>query len=1370
MANNRRVIRKVTTQTQLVVDEQFWPVILALFILCGFSMGAVVAYLPFGARRTWMDATTWLFVIPVTTCAAIWILRYLPSRVVRRILQISFVLCLVVHLILLIVSLESGIFNRIWEQTARPTAVRQQRQPRVISVYQSHQLDQRLRPQQDFVRPVETTVPDPVEERVERTEEARNEPPIQQPPMPAPQTPRDIQPNAIERPTPAETRPRQSDDASRLSRQLAESRPQPNQPIRVPSVASPQAQSSSLEARGDTVRQQSAETQANRIQTATETAAPSRDTPMIAHRANERAPTTDTRSAPMLPRQLAQPTAVPQVDVRTGENPAIARQTVPGELEPARTTTPQQLTASPRTSPVAELTNMPQAAPTSTPTPRREQPSPAQPQLAQTPAPAANRQPRTTTRPDAASAAAAIATNAQPDPAGAQNIEAAAATISRQATAPPVPAASAAAAAVSSTNPRAPVSSSVVVRQSTNAIPSTNSSVVAASPRTASAARAVNAAAVTGSPTSTSGADSSTAALSGNSAGLQRQQQPTAAAGAAAGVGAAASPTTAPSVAMAGERAQSASASTATTTTSANHLARTTRSSQVATSTRLAQAPSAVTADAGGEQPEARPSRLAMSQSLGGIAGVGQTANLDRSPSTPSSPSTSASGSANRAEATQNLPPGPALAPSSSSLARRSLVGSDRPSASLRASTSSVAEAAGANRPAELNASSGASMIQQAANAPAGTVTAAKGNVDIDLGPTRIADAGGFERASGGGQPVIHFDNDGPSLARSQSGGPAPFAVATTTVDAVTASPSSASQPSSSEIASGSTAVGQSLQSGPAANNAGETAGLQLAGTTAGSGERVAATTMTRSNQSAGLPATETAGTAEAGDEAVGRRLARTASNAGSAGSLAGPVAAAPTAASSNTSELAATAPAQNDGGISRQISSSGAAAGQPDQIAASATVSGGDTVGPQTLQRAEAVDAISGPAVAGGGTSAPQRTATATREFTTNVTAETMTLSGSPASGGSPAGSDIAAQGGAPSPTATGTMGRASNSPVGAVASDMPRDAALQGGMDLVAGSSQRSSATGDSPAIGEATASAAPIARSGMSQFNASTSVVATPTIPSSPTSIAVDGSELNDAAIGSGSSLATQQSTAALPIEVAALDGVGGLGDRLTLDVGVNSRLASSESMEVQTTPSRFMRQEVGGAPQLNTSAVFAADAFRNRAPSRGDLPNRGGSGSGGPQTEEAIELGLTFLSRRQLSDGSWTLHSATEPVQLGSDTAATGLCLLAFQGAGYNHREFKYKDQVSAGIEYLLKNQKPDGDLFVPLDDISNRSVWLYSHGIASIALCEAYGMTQDPKLKDPAKRRSTSSSHLKTPRQVAGAINQVSNRTRPSAAG
>jgi len=41
--------------------------------------------------------------------------------------------------------------------------------------------------------------------------------------------------------------------------------------------------------------------------------------------------------------------------------------------------------------------------------------------------------------------------------------------------------------------------------------------------------------------------------------------------------------------------------------------------------------------------------------------------------------------------------------------------------------------------------------------------------------------------------------------------------------------------------------------------------------------------------------------------------------------------------------------------------------------------------------------------------------------------------------------------------------------------------------------------------------------------------------------------------------------------------------------------------------------------------------------------------------------------------------------------------------------------------------------------VPLDDASNKSVWLYSHALATIAVCEAYGMTQDAALRERAQR-------------------------------
>lgn len=86
---------------------------------------------------------------------------------------------------------------------------------------------------------------------------------------------------------------------------------------------------------------------------------------------------------------------------------------------------------------------------------------------------------------------------------------------------------------------------------------------------------------------------------------------------------------------------------------------------------------------------------------------------------------------------------------------------------------------------------------------------------------------------------------------------------------------------------------------------------------------------------------------------------------------------------------------------------------------------------------------------------------------------------------------------------------------------------------------------------------------------------------------------------------------------------------------------------------------------------------------------------------------------------------------------ADSAATGLALLAFLGAGYTHQEGPYRLQIQRGLQWLLANQKPDGDLWGYSQGSPN--TWLYSHGIAAIALCEAYGMSRDAALRPPAER-------------------------------
>ncbi|MBM4072825.1 MAG: hypothetical protein FJ271_28440 [Planctomycetes bacterium] len=132
-------------------------------------------------------------------------------------------------------------------------------------------------------------------------------------------------------------------------------------------------------------------------------------------------------------------------------------------------------------------------------------------------------------------------------------------------------------------------------------------------------------------------------------------------------------------------------------------------------------------------------------------------------------------------------------------------------------------------------------------------------------------------------------------------------------------------------------------------------------------------------------------------------------------------------------------------------------------------------------------------------------------------------------------------------------------------------------------------------------------------------------------------------------------------------------------------------------------------------------------------------------GNKQSEAAVERGLDWLAQHQSKDGSWSLnqfhvncqgkHAACgDPGTFVSNTAGTALALLPFFGAGYSQQGGKHQDTVARGLRYLTQKQAADGSLFFPGDTRP-----MYGQGLAAIVLCEAYGMSKDPALRDPAQR-------------------------------
>ncbi len=83
------------------------------------------------------------------------------------------------------------------------------------------------------------------------------------------------------------------------------------------------------------------------------------------------------------------------------------------------------------------------------------------------------------------------------------------------------------------------------------------------------------------------------------------------------------------------------------------------------------------------------------------------------------------------------------------------------------------------------------------------------------------------------------------------------------------------------------------------------------------------------------------------------------------------------------------------------------------------------------------------------------------------------------------------------------------------------------------------------------------------------------------------------------------------------------------------------------------------------------------------------------------------------------------------------AATALALLPFLGAGQTHLKGQYKDQIKKGLAFLINNmQATPGKL--PRGSWHEPGGTMYSHGLAAITICEAYAMTRDPDLVQPAQ--------------------------------
>lgn len=181
-----------------------------------------------------------------------------------------------------------------------------------------------------------------------------------------------------------------------------------------------------------------------------------------------------------------------------------------------------------------------------------------------------------------------------------------------------------------------------------------------------------------------------------------------------------------------------------------------------------------------------------------------------------------------------------------------------------------------------------------------------------------------------------------------------------------------------------------------------------------------------------------------------------------------------------------------------------------------------------------------------------------------------------------------------------------------------------------------------------------------------------------------------------------------------------------------------IVESDSPPVTTPP------EESAAPGRLADGAPIPEVYQGRVgEERGEVTRRGG---GSILTESAVESALGWLEANQQEDGRWDasqFEAGREQRVLGhdrqgagmrADTGITGLALLAFLGAGQTHYQGPHRETVQWGLEYLLRSQR-QGNLGGDSSTYAN----MYCHSMALFAICEAYAMTGDQRMRPYVQR-------------------------------
>lgn len=198
-----------------------------------------------------------------------------------------------------------------------------------------------------------------------------------------------------------------------------------------------------------------------------------------------------------------------------------------------------------------------------------------------------------------------------------------------------------------------------------------------------------------------------------------------------------------------------------------------------------------------------------------------------------------------------------------------------------------------------------------------------------------------------------------------------------------------------------------------------------------------------------------------------------------------------------------------------------------------------------------------------------------------------------------------------------------------------------------------------------------------------------------------------------------------------------------------INTPNQVSASPSPPFQPPP-RISVAEAANARRRSDQQPLAVAYQLRMSPYREQFAMQNG---GDENSEAAVQRALGWLVRAQSPDGSWNAaaygagqDTHTQPIPDGefrhnagqkANTAMTGLALLSFLGAGHTHLEGPYAETITRGLRFLLAQQFPSGDLSGREQvgrEPTVRFARMYSHGMASLALTEAFALTGDRNLQ------------------------------------